>query len=163
MRLHVILGRCVIVIGILGTSVWFVPGSDVSAAEKGKTPESSTLLECKMTFFLSGWSVFYRTARGSGTVRCNDGQSAKVRIAIKGGGLTVGKSDVVHGTGTFTGVRSFNELFGSYAQSEAHAGIARSGDVQALTKGNVSLALSGTGRGFDIGVNFGKFTIVRIK
>ena len=30
-----------------------------------------------------------------------------------------------------------------------------------MTKGEVSLALSGTGRGWDLGVAFGRFTIKR--
>ena len=75
----------------------------------------------------------------------------------------VGKSEIVGGTGRFTGARSINELFGSYAQSEAHAGAGKSADAQALTKGEVSLALHGTGRGLDIGFAFGKFTIEKAK
>jgi hypothetical protein len=30
-----------------------------------------------------------------------------------------------------------------------------------MTKGNVSLALSGTGKGWNLGVDFGKFTVSR--
>jgi hypothetical protein len=121
------------------------------------------LADCKMTFSLSGWSAFYKTATGSGTITCSNGQSARVKIRAKGGGITFGKSEILTGTGTFTEARDISELFGSYAQSEAHAGAVKSGDVQAMTKGNVSLALKGTGRGFDIGIAFGKFTIQRAK
>jgi len=32
-----------------------------------------------------------------------------------------------------------------------------------LTKGNVSLALAGTGEGVNLGISFGKFTIQRVK
>ena len=120
------------------------------------------LVDCTMTFNLRGWSAFYKTAIGNGTIRCNDGQEAKVKIRAKGGGISFGKSEIV-GTGTFTGARGISELFGSYAQSEAHAGAGTSKDVQALTKGVVSLALKGTGRGIDIGFDFGKFTIQRAK
>ncbi len=125
--------------------------------------QDGNLVECKMTFNLSGWSAFYNTAHGSGTISCTNGQTAHVRIRTKGGGITFGKSEVIGGTGTFTGARSISELFGSYAQSEAHAGVGKSGDVQAMTKGQVSLALKGTGRGIDIGFAFGKFTISRSK
>ncbi len=142
----------------LGCIFLFLIGPPASLlAQDGK------LLECKMTFNLSGWSVFYKTAHGSGTITCSNGQTARVRIRAKGGGITFGKSDVTNGTGTFTGARSISELFGAYAQSEAHAGVGKSGDVQAMTKGEVSLALKGTGRGVDIGFAFGKFTISRAK
>lgn len=121
------------------------------------------LAECKMTYNLKGWSVFYKTATGGGTITCSNGQSARVKIRAKGGGITFGKSEIIGGTGTFTGARNISELFGSYAQSEAHAGAGKSGDVQAMTKGEVSLALKGTGRGVDIGIAFGKLTIERAK
>ena len=98
-----------------------------------------------------------------GAIRCSNGEHARIKITAKGGGITFGKSDVLGGTGKFTGARNINELFGSYAQSEAHAGVVKSGDVQALTKGNISLALAGTGRGIDTGFDFGKFTIRRAK
>ena len=37
----------------------------------------------------------------------------------------------------------------------------KSSGAQAMTKGEVSLALAGTGRGWDLGISFGKFTIKR--
>src|SRR6267378_2556874 len=126
-------------------------------ASQGK----GTSVACRMTFNLKGWSAFYRTSKGDGAITCDNGQTAKVRIKATGGGITFGKSEIVGGTGRFTGVRSINELFGSYVQSEAHAGAGKSADAQALTKGEVSLTLAGTGRGVDIGFAFGKFTIER--
>ena len=132
-------------------------------AAEAKNEDKEKLAECKMTFNLRGWSVFYKTAKGDGTITCSNGQKARVKISAKGGGITFGKSEIVGGTGTFTGARSISELFGSYAQSEAHAGAGKSTDVQALTKGEVSLALVGSGRGVDIGFDFGKFTIQRAK
>ena len=135
----------------------------VGSLAQEATRKGKGLLECKMTFNLKGWSAFYKTTKGDGTITCSNGQRAKVKIAAKGGGITFGKSEIIGGTGTFTGVRTIGELFGSYAQSEAHAGAGKSGTVQAMTKGEVSLALAGTGRGIDIGFDFGKFTITRIK
>jgi len=117
------------------------------------------LTECRMTFNLKGWSAFYKTSKGDGTITCSNGQSMKVRIRAKGGGITFGKSEIIGGTGKFSDARSIGELLGSYVQSEAHAGAGKSADAQALTKGEVSLALAGTGRGVDIGFAFGKFTI----
>ncbi len=135
------------------------PRASQEAAGGGK----EKLVECRMTFNLKGWSAFYKTATGDGTITCSDGEKARVTIKAKGGGLTFGKSEIIGGTGKFTGARNIGELFGSYAQSEAHAGAGKSADAQALTKGEVSLALHGTGRGVDIGFAFGKFTIERAK
>jgi len=117
------------------------------------------LVDCQMTFNLKGWSAFYKTAKGDGTIKCDNGQTAKVTLRAKGGGITFGKSEVVDGTGKFSGARGISELFGSYVQSEAHAGAGKSADAQALTKGEVSLALAGAGRGVNLGFAFGKFTI----
>ena len=118
-------------------------------------------VDCKMKFTMSGWSVFYKRASGTGTVTCNNGQTASVKLEARGGGITAGKSTIEDGKGEFSNVKSIDEIFGSYANSEAHAGAVKSSGAQAMTKGEVSLALSGTGRGWDLGIAFGKFTISR--
>ncbi len=118
-------------------------------------------VDCEMRFSLSGWSAFYKTASGTGTITCNNGQRMNVSIRAKGGGITFGKSSVEDGRGEFSGVHDISELLGSYAGAEAHAGASKSANSQAMTKGEVSLALAGKGRGWDIGVGFGKFTISR--
>ena len=132
----------------------FALALEASAAERAK-------IDCEMRFSTSGWSIFYKTANGTGTVTCSNGQSMAVRIKAKGGGLTVGKSSIENGVGEFSGVYSINEVLGSYATAEAHAGAVRSAKGQVMTKGEVSVALSGTGRGWDLGVAFGKFQILR--
>ena len=130
----------------------------------GLTPAAyAGMTKCTLEFNLRGWSVFYKTAHGTGTVRCHNGRSARVRIKTKGGGLTVGESDVVNGKGSFSDVASIDEVFGTYAAAEADAGAVKSADSQVLTKGRVSLALSGTGRGWDLGVSFGEFVITKGK
>jgi hypothetical protein len=118
-------------------------------------------IDCKMRFSTSGWSVFYKTARGSGTITCTNGQRMNVSIRAKGGGLTVGKSTIDDGVGEFSGVHDIDELVGTYVAGEAHAGAAKSAKAQVMTKGDVNLAISGTGRGWDLGVAFGKFVIRR--
>lgn len=124
----------------------------VSAAHAGD-------ISCKMTFNLAGWSIFYKTASGSGTVRCSNGQSLHVKLRAKGGGLTFGKTKITNGIGKFTGVSNVRDVLGHYANAVAHAGAQRSADAQVLTKGNVSLALSGKGEGWNLGVAFGAFII----
>ena len=114
---------------------------------------------CKLRFSLSGWSAFYKRADGSGTVTCSNGQSMQVKLQARGGGLSVGKSSVRSGVGEFSGVQNINDILGSYASAEAHAGAVKSAQGQVVTKGEVSLALSGTGDGWDLGIAFGKFTI----
>ncbi len=118
-------------------------------------------VKCEMTFSMKGWSAFYKTANGTGTVKCSNGQSSEVKLRAKGGGLTVGKSSIEDGRGEFSAVHSIDEIFGSYASAEAHAGAVKSAKAQVMTKGEVSLALSGKGRGWDLGVAFGKLTISR--
>jgi hypothetical protein len=129
--------------------------------KKDEKKPQGAMTKCTMTFSLKGWSAFYKTARGEGTITCENGQSAPVALKATGGGITFGKSEIVDGTGRFTEARSINELFGSYVQSEAHAGAGKSVDAQALTKGEISLSLVGTGRGVDVGFAFGKFTITK--
>lgn len=124
----------------------------VSAARAGD-------ISCKMTFQLSGWSVFYKTAKGTGTVRCSNGQSLQVKLRAKGGGLTFGKTRITDGIGKFSGVSNVRDVLGHYAEAVAHAGAEKSAAAQVLTKGNVSLALSGKGEGWNLGVAFGAFII----
>jgi hypothetical protein len=114
-----------------------------------------------MRFSVSGWSLFYKTAAGTGTVTCSNGQRATVTIKSKGGGLTAGKSRISDGRGEFSGVRDIGDVFGTYATAEAHAGASKSSKAQVMSKGDVSLALAGTGTGWDLGVAFGKFVISR--
>jgi hypothetical protein len=120
-------------------------------------------LDCKMRFSLTGWSVIYKHAEGSGTVTCANGKSMAVKIKANGGGLTVGKSHIDNGTGKFTDVRKIEDVLGTYAQGDASIGAGKSGTAQVLTKGTVSLALAGAGEGVDIGVSFGGFTIEPMK
>jgi len=126
------------------------------ASAAGKT-------DCEMKFSLTGWAAIYKHAEGHGTITCTNGRSFEVDIVAVGGGLTAGKYKIEGGTGKFSEVYDTNELFGSYAQGEANAGVVKSGSAQALTKGNVSLALAGSGEGVDIGISFGKFTIRKVK
>jgi hypothetical protein len=119
-------------------------------------------LSCRMTFQLAGWSVFYKTASGSGTVRCSNGQSMRVHLRAKGGGLTFGKTRIDDGVGKFTGVRNIRDVLGHYADAEAHAGASsKAAEAQVLTKGSVSLAIGGKGSGWNVGVAFGAFIIER--
>jgi hypothetical protein len=116
-------------------------------------------IDCKLTFDLAGWSVFYKTASGEGTVSCDNGQRMAVRISAKGGGLSFGKSRIENGVGEFSGVHDIRDVLGTYATAEAHAGAVKSSKAQAMTKGDVSLALGGNGQGWDLGVAVGQMVL----
>ncbi|MDV3468292.1 hypothetical protein RZA67_06035 [Stenotrophomonas sp. C3(2023)] len=118
-------------------------------------------ISCELRYDLSGWSLIYKTASGNGTISCDNGARIPVRINVRGGGLTVGKSKIVDGRGQFTGAYTLDDLFGTYAAVGAHAGAVRSSGAQAMTKGDISLALAGTGKGWDLGVDGAAFTISR--
>jgi hypothetical protein len=118
-------------------------------------------VKCHLRFSLAGWSLIYKHAEGHGMVRCDNGQSARVKITVVGGGLTAGKYRINDGKGEISHVRGIRDIFGSYAQAGAEAGVVKSSQAQVLTKGTTSLALAGTGEGVDLGVSVGKFTISR--
>ena len=125
------------------------------------TAQATGPVSCKMDFTMSGWSAFYKAANGTGTVHCDNGQTLRVKLRARGGGLTVGKSTIDEGKGEFSGVKSIEELLGSYVAAEAHAGAVKSTQANVMTKGEVSLALSGKGRGWDLGIAFGKLSITK--
>ena len=116
-------------------------------------------VDCNLRFDMKGWSVLYKTSSGSGTITCDNGQKMEVTVSAKGGGLSVGKQKIEGGTGDFSGVSDIKETLGDYASAEAHLGAAKSGTAQVLSKGDVQLKLAGSGKGWDVGVSFGKFTI----
>lgn len=118
-------------------------------------------VDCQLQYELSGWSVFYKTATGSGTVTCDNGARIDVNIRVKGGGLTFGRTTITDGRGRFTGAYSAEGVLGTYAAAEAHASAGRANAAQVLTKGDVSLALAGSGEGWSLGVGFGKFELTR--
>jgi hypothetical protein len=117
--------------------------------------------KCDLSFHLEGWSVLYKTAHGGGRVTCDNGQVRRVAIRMTGGGVTVGRSEL-NGRGDFSPVGDIREVYGSYANAEAHAGLVRSSTAQVVTKGTVSLAFAGKGNGIDLGIEFGKLTITPV-
>jgi hypothetical protein len=124
-------------------------------------PASAASMKCTMRYTLSSWAAFYKTASGDGVVTCPNGQTMNVELHSEGGGLTFGKSTIDDGYGEFTGVREIADVLGNYVSGGAHAGAGQSNLAQGMTKGEISLSLTGKGRGVDLGVDFGKFTISR--
>jgi hypothetical protein len=87
----------------------------------------------------------------------------KVKVSSKGGGLTIGKSSIDDGHGDFSGITTIKDVLGSYVAGSASGGAVKSGDAIGMTKGEVQLAITGTGRGWDLGVAFSDFKISQLK
>ena len=109
--------------------------------------------DCELRYKLDSWSLLYKEAKGHGVVTCDNGQWAPVKIRARGVGLTVGKTKIEDGKGEFSNVPAIGEVFGTYVQAEAHAGVLKSGEAGVMTKGPVSLAQAGSGRGMNLGVD----------
>jgi hypothetical protein len=122
--------------------------------------QAGSYMTCHLRYQMEGWSFFYKDYRGTGIVDCENGQSAQVRVLSRGGGLTIGKSEIDDGTGVVTTVRDISEVYGDYVYLDTHAGLTRSAEVVVMTKGEVSLALTGLGRGVDVGASIGVFSIL---
>jgi len=114
---------------------------------------------CTLHFNMAGGGAFYKHSTGSGEITCDNGQRLAVSIESKGGGLTFGHSEIKDGVGKFSPVADVHELIGGYAEAEANAGAGEASKAQVVTKGSISLALSGTGSGHTLGVSFGSFII----
>ena len=127
------------------------------AASEGAPPT-----KCTMKFSLKGYSLFYKKADGQGTITCGNGESAKVKISLRGGGLTFGKNEVDEGEGRFSEVTGIDQIFGAYGAAEAQAGVGNSAQAAAYTKGSISLVLTGKGRGSTVGFAFGKLELTRL-
>ena len=124
-------------------------------------PAASATTKCTMRYTLKEWSAFYKRADGAGTISCDNGQTADIRITARGGGLSAGKGEIRDGKGTFSDVSDIRELFGTYVAAEASAGAVKNASAAVVTKGEITLGLEGKGTGWELGVSFGKFIITR--
>ncbi len=131
----------------------------ITAAALFAQNASAGELSCTLRFNLKGWSAFYKHSEGNGIVSCNDGSTLPVKIEAKGGGLTFGKSEIRDGRGRFSSVYNIRDVIGGYATAEASAAAGDAVKAQVVTKGPISLALSGKGKGVELGVAFGSFII----
>jgi hypothetical protein len=114
---------------------------------------------CTLHYTMSGGGAFYKHSTGSGEITCDNGQRLAVSIESKGGGLTFGHSKIEDGVGKFSPVADVHDLIGGYATAEANAGAGEASKAQVVTKGSISLALTGKGSGATLGVSFGSFII----
>ena len=123
-------------------------------------PAHAAQTSCTLSYNMSGGGAFYKRSTGDGTITCDNGQTLAINIESRGGGLTFGKSKIEDGIGKFTPVNDIQDLIGGYATAEANAGVSdNASKAQVVTKGSISLALSGKGTGRTLGVSFGSFII----
>jgi hypothetical protein len=120
----------------------------------------AAMISCELEYRAHAWSIFYKNVTGSGHIECSDGSSARVRLKLHGGGLTIGVSDL-EGSAHFSQVRELDEVLGGYGSLEGHAGFVRSVEGRVMTRGMVWGSQAGSGRGFDLGFAFGGLTIRR--
>jgi hypothetical protein len=118
---------------------------------------------CTLHYDMAGGGAFYKHSTGSGQISCDNGQHLAVTIESKGGGLTFGHSEIKDGVGKFSPVSDVHDLIGGYATAEANAGSGEASKAQVVTKGGISLALTGKGSGHTLGVSFGSFIISAAK
>ncbi|WP_123832828.1 MULTISPECIES: hypothetical protein [Luteimonas] len=93
-------------------------------------------MTCELRFTAPHWSLQHRTARGTGELRCADGQTLPVRISVKADGDPL---RIDAGAASFSGVVDPRDVIGAYAaQGEL-------GDVVAMRKGAIALRVTATG------------------
>ena len=164
-----ILARVLIVAGCAtGTALQAqtYPLTDAPADESYNQPaandvgKSGAMTTCTMKFKMSGFSLIYKRYDGLGEIHCRNGERAQVALTSNSIGFTIGKSEI-EGDAVFSEVRNINEIFGDFVSMESHAGFINSFDAQLLTRGEISLALKGRGRGLDIGATIGDLNIKR--
>ncbi len=129
-----------------------------SDAEMAVITSNGALTSCTMKYKLSGFSLGFKYYDGTGEIQCRNGERAQVSLTSKSIGFTIGKSEI-EGEGIFSEVRNLREIYGDFVSMESHVGFLTSVDAQLLTRGEISLALKGQGRGIDIGATIGDLTI----
>ncbi|HIG65668.1 MAG TPA: hypothetical protein EYQ43_08995 [Methyloprofundus sp.] len=111
--------------------------------------------DCNLRYTMKGWAAFYKTFNGTGTVTCPSGKSAKVKISLKGGGVTFGAYDVTDGKGKIRGVTKIDDIYGSSFMMDGDAGFIKSVEGRWAPKGVQTITFSGKGNGYDLGVALG--------
>jgi hypothetical protein len=137
-----------------------LPTIMIAAVTTGSAHAADGDLHCTLNFQTKTWSILYKSATGFGTIHCSNGQSLRVKLSATGGGLTAGKSEE-SGHGEFSPVGHIDDLLGGYVAAQAHAGAVNSVQAQVMTKGEVSLALTGKGHGWSLGVDLSELKIER--
>jgi len=109
-------------------------------------------IECQISFSSNEWSAAYARMVGQGLVSCDDGSSMPVWLWAKGGGITAGMWKITDGKGKFHNVRKIEDVLGEYISVSGDIGVSRAATARLLSKGKITLSLTGKGEGFDLGI-----------
>jgi len=131
----------------------------VQAADTLQVAAAVQTTNCEIKYNLKGWSAFFKTVKGTGTVSCSNGQSANVKLSMKGGGFTFGSFNIKDGTGRFSGVKNISDIYGGYFAMDGHAGAGKEVEGRTLPFKAVKLSMKGKGRGVNLGFSMGSFRI----
>ncbi len=115
--------------------------------------------ECELKYTMKGWSAFYKSYKGTGTVSCPSGKRANVNLSLQGGGFTFGASEITEGKGKILGVTQISDIYGGGFAIGGHAGFITSIEGRVIPKGSHTITLSGKGKGYDLGWSLGSFKI----
>ncbi len=118
-------------------------------------------IKCEMVFSMKGWAAIYKSAHGSGTISCSNGEKIEVELESKGFGLAAGEAEISDARGVFSPVAKTEELLGSYIGQAAVAAAGKADAAGAFTKGDVSLAVYGEGKGKGLSEGGARLTIKR--
>lgn len=116
-------------------------------------------LECRISFSSDEWSAAYARMVGQGVVSCNDGSSQPVWLWAEGVGVTAGMWKITDGKGRFHNVVRIDDVLGEYISLSGDIGISKAVTARILSKGEVTLSLTGKGEGFDVGIAINKVKI----
>ena len=115
--------------------------------------------ECDLKYTMKGWSAFYKSYQGTGTVSCPSGKRAAVNLSLQGGGFTFGASEIIDGKGTILGVTEISDIYGGGFAVGGHAGFITSIEGRVIPRGSRTITLSGKGKGYDLGWSIGSFKV----
>lgn len=135
------------VLGLAVSSLFFMSFSAAQAEE------------CDLKYTMKGWSAFYKTYKGTGTISCPSGKNANVNLSLQGGGFTFGASEIKDGKGKIRGVGKLEEIYGGGFAMGGHAGFGKSVEGRWVPRGSRTVTLSGKGTGYDLGWSMGNFKI----
>ena len=144
--------------GRLWALALLVPFSTPALAEGESTAEK---IRCKMDFNMKGWAAIVRSAEGSGTITCSNGEKIDVMLGTMGIGLAAGRAEFTDAHGVFSPVERTEDLLGTYVGQTAVAAAGKADAAAAFTKGDVSLAVSAQGEGSGLVSGGGEPTIKR--
>lgn len=131
----------------------------LTARAEDEKPQSK--IKCEMEFSMKGWAALYRTASGSGTITCSNGETIDVELESRGFGLAAGEAEVSDARGVFSPVAKTEQLLGTYIGRSAVAAAGAADAAGAFTKGDVSLAVYGEGEGKGLAAGGARVTIKR--